>query len=64
MPWLAIDKNGLELIFPRKPEILVHNGERLINEHDINDAYVLPEGTIEHLITRKMTWKEDPMEIH
>lgn len=63
MGWLAVDRNGTELCFYGKPERFEGKGEWVLNETDMENAYVLPEGTIERFIGRKITWDDDPIEI-
>lgn len=60
MAWLAILEDGLELIFQECP---IRDG---IFWKPIDENYtviVLPGGTIEKIIGRKLTWDDDPVEI-
>lgn len=59
MAWLAVDKDGTELIFNNEPS----------REDDIWidpwwDEYIkLPKGSIKKLIDRELTWDDEPVEI-
>ena len=60
MAWLAVDENGDENIFDIKPD-------RAWSKWDIPTNHSwwieLPKGTIEKIIGRKLTWKDNPVEI-
>lgn len=60
MTWLAVDENGDENIFDIEPV-------RAWSKWDIptNRSWwiELPKGTIEKIIGRKLTWKDNPVEI-
>lgn len=69
MAWLAVNKNGDEIISPDKPtrwsdewadmeEIWVEGECR-----QMDMAFVLPKGSIFRLIGRKLTWKNEPIEL-
>lgn len=57
MAWLAVDGNGEEYVYESKPKrygaFFVPYGEHI----------KLPEGSIEKLIGRKLTWDDEPIEI-
>lgn len=63
MAWVAVNKNGNELVFKEKPD--------RIEKHDIavwcpSDWWCfieLTSGTIEKLIGRPLTWEDEPVEI-
>ncbi len=60
MAWLAILEDGLELIFQERP---IKDG---IFWKPVDKNYtviILPDGTIEKIIGRKLTWEDDPVEI-
>ena len=65
MAWVAVHKNGEESIFEDKPSRLDRYWSDL---HWIDDQYydsdiLLPKGTIEKLIGRKLSWKDEPVEL-
>lgn len=64
MAWLAVDRDGTELCFHVKPVRFEGKGEWVLNEQDMKDAYVLPKGAIERFLGRKVTWEDEPIEIH
>lgn len=90
MSWLAVDKDGTEAVFRRKPKRIKTTNkwndavEKFICEgrlYPSNDGYeyhknygslqtikqttksILPKGSIEKLIGKKLTWKCNPMKI-
>jgi len=64
MAWLATDKNGKETISPGRPEF---DGFEwcYTEENSIESEYAmdLPDGTIEKILGRKLTYEESPVEI-
>lgn len=57
MAWVAVDKNGIEVIYSSKPDRETEywsNGDRYIE---------LPENTIKKLIGRELTWDDEPVEM-
>lgn len=69
MAWLAVNKNGQEMIFPNKP---IRYRNEWSDEHDIfiegeygivEMEIKLPSGTIEKIIGRPLTWNDEPVEI-
>lgn len=87
MAWLAVDKNGVEAIFRRKPKRVKTTNkwndtvEKFIcegrlyasnNGYEYHENYgslqtikqttksILPNGSIEKLIGKKLTWEDDP----
>jgi hypothetical protein len=66
MAYLVKQKDGRELIFESMPE-------RCDNEYwtvfpsllsdDVMDRVSLPQGSIEKLIGRELSWDDDPVEI-
>lgn len=69
MAWLAVNKNGQEVIFPDKP---IRYRDEWSDEHDIfiDGEYgliemeiELPSSTIEKIIGRPLTWSDEPVEI-
>ena len=90
MAWLAVDKDGTEAVFRRKPkrvkttnkwndvvEKFVCEGRLCpnINGYEYRKSYgslqtikqtsksILPKGSIEKLIGKKLTWADDPYKI-
>ena len=66
MAWLAVDKStlenksGNEFIYEDRPIRF----ESWFNTNLVEDpSILLPKGSIEKLIGRKLTWKDDPVEI-
>lgn len=64
MAFLAVNKNGDELGFIKKPERYIEKGEWVLSEDDINDCYLLPVGTIKRATGEDLTWEDEPIEIH
>lgn len=62
MSFLAVDKSGEELFFHKRP--VRWRDEWIINEDDLEDALVLKDGTIQKLIGRRLSWEDEPVEIH
>ena len=58
MAYLAVDCAGNEWIFPAKPKKDI-NGFWWMHEAD---SIKLPQGTIERLVGKKLTWDDDPYE--
>lgn len=69
MSWIAVDKNGSEFIFKGKPyRAHTRNGEDLgcfvyFNDKDDGSGIKLPEGTIERLIMKKLTYEDEPINL-
>lgn len=62
MAWLAVDKDGQELIFLGKKPVRWRN-EWVLAEDDVEDAYELTKGMIEKVSGIKLTWNDEPFEI-
>lgn len=62
MAWLAVDKDGSELIFLGKKPVRWRE-EWVLAEDDVEDAYELTEGMIEKVSGIKLTWEDEPVEI-
>lgn len=62
MAWLAVDRDGTELCFHGKPERL--KSRWVLNDQDTKEVHVLPKGAIERFLGRKITWEDEPIEIH
>lgn len=64
MAWLAVDQNGNEYVYEIKPtrvkETLIIRGHWYENGYS---SVRLPDGSIEKLIGRKLTWDDEPVEI-
>ena len=65
MAWVAVDKNGSECIFEKKPFRL--RKQWMIPISFKNEEYCgfsdLPKGSIEKLIGKKLTWDDSPVEL-
>lgn len=66
MAWVAVNEDGREFIFESMPErcddkywIVFPS----ILSDDVTDYVVLPQGSIEKLIGRELTWDNDPVEL-
>ena len=62
MAWLAVDKDGQELIFLGKKSVRWRE-ELVLAEDDVEDAYELTKGMIEKVSGIKLTWNDEPFEI-
>jgi len=62
MPYLAIDKNKTECIFDDIPTRQEYTHE-WINIPSLGKYFILPNGSIEKLTGKKLTWKDEPIEI-
>ena len=67
MAWLAVDKNGDELISEGKPnrckKYPCWECEISIEGEMVNFIIYLPNDTIEKIIGKKLTWDDEPFEI-
>ena len=54
--WLAVDKDGTETI---SDDYLVRDGDIWNTIGGYSDYFILPKGSIEKLIGRKLTWDDD-----
>ena len=61
MAWLAVDRDGKEIVYSCKPEKSEEFGAYLV--YFDNCSIVLPQGSIKKLIRRKLTWDDEPVEI-
>lgn len=59
MAWVAVDKDGTESIFEYAPIGRYKNYWDSYGDRDV----VLPKGSIEKLIGRKLTWDDEPVEL-
>lgn len=55
--WLAVDYNGVEKAFWRKPKRCEKHGEWW------GDSMALPQGIIKKLIGRELSFNEEPVEL-
>ena len=62
MAWLAVDKDGQELIFLGKKPVRWRD-EWVLAEDDIENSYILTKGSIKKIIGRELTWKDELIEI-
>lgn len=64
MAWLSVNESGQEVINETRPERWdFHDGLGNWESQDSNYPVRLPDGSIERLIGRKLTWDDDPVEI-
>lgn len=67
MSWVAVDKNGSEFIFTNKPyRAHTSNGDDLGCFVDFNGreaGVVLPEGTIQRLTMKNLTYEDEPINL-
>lgn len=59
MAWIAVNKNGKEVIFDFKPE----RYNDFFWVVDVGDDVYLPKGSIKKLIGRDLTWEDNPVEL-
>lgn len=60
--WLAVDKNGTECIYGAEPVRNKLAGEWLWNKNDTSFMTV-PKGTIEKILGRKITWRNNAVKV-
>ena len=60
MAYVAVDKNGQEVITESKPfrEVTIWQ-----TDDGTNNSVDLPKGSIEKLIGKKLTWEDEPVEL-
>lgn len=67
MAFLAVDKDGTEVIFSETPvrgtNKLKGNLTKWALSSNTAKYIILPNGSIEKLIGRKLTWEDEPVEI-
>ena len=67
MVYVAVDKDGTEVIFNDKPVRGTNNLKGNCNQWALNSVtskyIVLSKGSIEKLIGRTLTWDDEPVEI-
>lgn len=62
MAWVAVDKDGAEAVFGLCPEKC--DGDDFWSLRLEDGCYVnLPQGAIERLIGRPLTWDDEPVEL-
>lgn len=72
MAWIAVNKDGEERIFHYKPtrqndvwrDELTYNEPRTRYAIPNDYSILLPKGTIELIIGKKMTWADEPFLYH
>ena len=65
MAWVATDKDRGEFIFNDRPLRREAMGEWWADsESATGDMVLLPDGTIEKLIGRQLTWEDEPVELY
>lgn len=71
MAYLAVNKNGIENIFHNLPkreeckwiDTYTYNEIRELTSCAWDYSISLPKGSIEKLIGKKLTWKDEPVKI-
>ena len=69
MAWVAVDKDNTEVIFAHYPKRANESGYAFGKEKlklmwlDGGDFVILPSGSIQKLIGRKLTWSNEPVEL-
>lgn len=63
MAYIAINKDGTELVFQKKPSRYENRGEWVLSEDDLTDCFEIPKGSVLGLIHKKMTWIDEPFEL-
>ena len=67
MAYLAVDKDGTEVIFDDKPVRGTNKLKGNCNQWALNSTtskyIILPLGSIEKLIGRTLTWDDEPVKI-
>lgn len=64
--WIAVDKNGTERVCAIKPKRACYAAiwEGIdADDGDYRDCIVMPTGSIERLLGRKLLWDDEPVEI-
>ena len=59
MAWVAVHKNGDEVIFDFEP----YRWNDIFWVEDFGDYICLPKGTIKKLIGKDLTWEDNPVEL-
>lgn len=61
MAWVSVNKSGFEVMFEEEP---IRDIIWCVNtsNHDCS-CIGLPEGTIEKLIGKKLTWEDEPVKL-
>lgn len=59
MAWVAVDKNGDEVIFEFEP----YRWKDVFWTKDFGDDIYLPKGSIKKLIGRDLDWSDEPVEL-
>ena len=60
MAWVAVDRVGRNLVSEMKPERL---GSCWENPDYYENVVYLPEGSVEKLIGRELTWNDEPVNL-
>ena len=74
MSWLAVDKNGFEMIFHKKP---IRDNHIWIDKDTYDEvrqyapsinaddySILLPKGTIKRLLGYELTWNDEPINLY
>lgn len=65
MAWLAVNKDGTEIMCKNKPIKFLYGWEDTEGEYESYCDYsiILPSGSINKLIGRSLTWEDKPIEL-
>lgn len=71
-PHVAVDLDGTEIIFRERPfrgedkwsnDLFELDEDGCVLSCECVDCIILPKGTIEKILGRKLTWEDDPVEL-
>lgn len=62
MTWVAVDKNGIEKIYPFEPYRVTDYWTCSMYMF-LSGPVILPKGSIKKLIGRDLTWEDEPVEL-
>lgn len=63
MTWVAVNKDGEDMIFQYKPERINWSDYKQWVMPCFGNVMTLPKGSIEKLIGRHLTWEDEAVEI-
>lgn len=63
MAYLAVDKDGTEMIYEEKPFKGNKCGVWLPDDDDMDGCIALPKGSIMKLIGKELTWDDEPFKL-
>ncbi len=69
MVWIAVDKDGTECIYMKKPKrrmsVWLPSSKKrdTLEDYAFYDYGVLPKGSIKKLIGRELKWEDEPVKL-